>query len=567
MRPWIPSHLPLGLCLLLPPLVSCECAGPAPGSEGDAGVGRLLDDGGLLLADGGVVPGSGGSGGGGSGAGGGLDGGGGVTPNDGGPALEVPLEDFCAGTGAPVLVGEGNTCSGQLAENTFRFALCACENISLGGSLSVDSFDSSQGAYGGATASGAQNVGEDGQLGTNGSLVVDKKVTVAGSVFVGGAQGVMFGPGSAVTGNLYSFGPAAQETNTSVDVGRNAFINGDIGSRYQVGGTLFVPAGANVTADVDPANIVRMDIPQQLPCACDESDMLDVAALTMWAASHNDNPNLTESVDGGPGLFPSFAEDRWADPNVDGPSQIELPCGRYYLTGVNQSQGLSIRATGRVVLFVDGPLAVSGLSISVDEGAELDLFVAGDVVIGSAASFGSREQPASVRTYVGGNLSLQASSEFAGNVYAPRAEVTTSGAARVYGSLFVRSVRFGASADLHFDSAIRRASETCPEPPPPGPDPTDGGVSMRDSGVVRDDAGSTVDGGGGGTTPPPDAGGPTDPPSPGDGCSGRCDPVCGVEACLLDTNTDTLQCAPCVSDLDCCAPSLCLAGTCQVIGG
>ena len=52
------------------------------------------------------------------------------------------------------------------------------------------------------------------------------------------------------------------------------------------------------------------------------------------------------------------------------------------------TQSLNIHAEGRVVLFVDGDMAVAGLGITVAEGAELDLFVNGTLSVKSAAQFG-----------------------------------------------------------------------------------------------------------------------------------------------------------------------------------
>ena len=39
------------------------------------------------------------------------------------------------GSGAPVLRGDADICAGELAESSFQFALCACTDITLGGSF------------------------------------------------------------------------------------------------------------------------------------------------------------------------------------------------------------------------------------------------------------------------------------------------------------------------------------------------------------------------------------------------------------------------------------------------
>src|SRR5690606_3910480 len=81
-----------------------------------------------------------------------------------------------------------------------------------------------------------------------------------------------------------------------------------------------------------------------------------------------------------------------------------------------------------------------------------------------------KDRPSSVRTYVGGQMTLSASSEFAGNVYAPNANVFFNGNAKVFGSLFVNIANFGAAAEIHYDEAIRVAGAECPPGQVPQPD-------------------------------------------------------------------------------------------------
>jgi hypothetical protein len=140
---------------------------------------------------------------------------------------------------------------------------------------------------------------------------------------------------------------------------------------------------------------------------------------------------------------------------------MTLPCGRYYLTGVEHGGQLSLTALGRVALFVDGDFNTGGITIDIQENGELDLFVKGNLIVNSAASFGSETTPMKVRTYVGGSVQLQASTTFAGNLYAPNAEVSFGASTDLFGSLFVKRVSFGANAAVHFDSAIRQAGAAC----------------------------------------------------------------------------------------------------------
>lgn len=455
-----------------------------------------------------------------------IGGGDGATLGDGsftdGNPLEVPLSEFCSGRGSVVIVGGGDICAGEIAQDTFQFGLCACETIRVGSNLSLDAFDSSRGTYGAALAGGGTNVLHDGNLGINGTLTAEGKVDLLGSAFVSGG-GFSAGPQSRVTRNLYANGDAVQ-ANSSSSVGRNMYVNGDVTGAFTITGDLYVPEGASVANQTSYAQLVRGPIPPVVPCPCAENQILDIAALTNWARTHNDN--AVRNV---------ITATAWEN---GGPSNITLPCGRYYITRINQgSGGLTIRAEGRTVLYVDGDLQVAGqMNLEIAPGAEIDLFVAGDLGVGASLRFGDATQPSAVRTYSAGTgtLALAASSVFGGNLYAPRAHVDFGAAATIYGALFARSVQFQGSADVHFDSAVRRAGEACE--PPPTPDAGVPDVGAPDGGAP--DLG------------PPDAG----PVECVDGCG------CGGGlGCVEDV------CAPCASDLDCCAPSVCGAnGQCLI---
>jgi hypothetical protein len=136
-----------------------------------------------------------------------------------------------------------SSCAGQLAQDTFQFALCACEGIVLNAQLSVDAFDSTQGPYA-SPLDGGINILDDGQLGMNGGpLILEKKLTAAGSVFIGGG-GLQMGPDSVIKRNLYVYGDLTESTNTSGTILRNAFVHGDVPVHYLVEGHLQVPPGA-----------------------------------------------------------------------------------------------------------------------------------------------------------------------------------------------------------------------------------------------------------------------------------------------------------------------------------
>ncbi|MCC7383719.1 MAG: hypothetical protein IT384_17895 [Deltaproteobacteria bacterium] len=491
---------------------------------------------------------------------------------DGNP-LEQPLSEFCRGTGTVVIVGAGDQCAGDIAENTFRFGLCACETADVQSNLSLDAFDSNLGTYGATLAGGGTNILSDGQLGINGPLTMDGKLTVAGSAFIGG-NAFQVGSQSAIEFNLYSGGPATQ-LNSSTNIGRNAFVNGDVSGRYNITGDLTVPPTATVSAATRSnlgGALRRAAIPPLQPCACGADEILDIPGLTEFGRTHNDNA-----------VNDVITSTTWA--TGAGPDVITLPCGRYYLTEIQHPRGLTIIAEDRTVLYVDGDMTIGGgLNLDLQPGAEIDLFVAGSLSVQAAARLGTRDAPSKVRTYVGGTstITFSASSQLGGNLYAPRAHVVFGASANLYGALFCRSVEFSGSADIHFDTAVRNAGQSC-EPPPN----TDGGVG--DGGTMGppdfgfDDAGNPIDGGFFDATPAPDAtpivdGGVVDAGSVDAGSvdSGVANPdagprdsgvsactgcfQCGDQACINN------MCAPCQSDLDCCAPYVCSpTGQCIIL--
>ena len=513
-----------------------------------------------------------------------------ATP-DGGP-LDDPHADFCMGSGAVVSLGPGDDCADDVATSSFRFGLCACDNIAVGAQLAVDAFDSRVGPYGGS------NVVGDGHLGVNqGPLALSGRLLEHGSVFVGGG-GFAVGPNSSVDGILYCAGDAFQ-AQARTTIGQNAFIDGDVTGRFEIGGDLNVPISALVDARVTVVGTTtRGVIPTVTPCRCDPSELVDVGGFVTWGALHNDNA-----------MVPTFMSTAWE--SGGGPDLIELGCGRYYVTHIAHPGSLTIRATDRVVLFVDGDIDVqANLTVEIEPGAELDLFIAGGLAASGAATIGSTNTPALVRIYVGGGnmIDLSAAARFGGNLYAPTADVVFGASARIYGALFVYHASFPAAAAIHYDSAIRFEAEACEEPTDGGVADagagtdgstgadggfeadalvssdagvgsdalvTDGGAAAdgavtNDGGVVLDawsdlDSGAASDatgGSDGGVALDADLGldasGPDDASVPG--CSSCSD--CEPRACIIPAGASVGMCGPCTGDLDCCPPFICSQGWC-----
>lgn len=521
--------------LLLAPLSACSCDDDPGGSGEDSGSNGDPDGGGAQM-DGASRDGAGLDEDGGPGADGGA--------GDGSP-LEQPLSEFCEGMGSTVVVvGGGGECAGDLAEETFQFGLCACDTVQVQSNLELDAFDSNLGAYGAAIPGGGINRSDDGNLGINGLLDMQGKLTARGSAYIG-SGGFSVGASSLVTGLTYAAGDAVQD-NSSTTLGYNAYFSGNVEGRFDIAGDLYVPVTATVSAATRSnlgGNLIRRDIPAVRPCPCEPSEILDIAALTRWAETHNDNQvervlTSTSYQDGGPGT-------------------LSIPCGRYYLTRVNQPGGLDLRAEGRVVLFVDGDFTIGGsLGITIAPGAELDLFVAGQLSVGASARFGDPSAPSKVRTYVGGSgpITLSASAVFGGMLYAPRSEVVFSASSDLYGALYCNSADFSGSAAVHFDTAVRSAGRAC-EMPDGGVDAGPGADGGLDGGPGADanvDLDAAVDAGAA------DVGAPDSGPTGCNGCG-----QCGNLACIIPPGAGSGVCEACQSDLDCCAPLVCQGGQCQ----
>ena len=174
------------------------------------------------------------------------------------------------------------------------------------------------------------------------------------------------------------------------------------------------------------------------------------------------------------------------------------------------SGALHFDITGRTALFFAGDLNIPDeFTITVEPGAELDMFIEGHLVSGRRALIGSQENPASVRMYLGGTGSFQLStnSTLWANVYAPRAELITSGPLEIFGSLFLRRLNTASSIGIHYDKAVLEKAEDCPPV-----QPTTQCTSCRD---------------------------------------------CLNQACING------QCAQCRDNRDCCSPLFCFEGVCK----
>lgn len=401
-----------------------------------------------------------------------------------------PLADggFCEGQGPLVLVGDqGRTlCSGRLAESTFRYALCSCEGYVGNHRLVTDAFDSRQGPF--------TNPEVGGSVGINGRLATAGDTELGGTLRAGDAVQVSGAARLAVSADLYVQGDLRADG--TVTVARSAQVGGAVDvPDLQVAGTLTTAPGAVVQlhggGQLGGQATASVNVPP--PCTCAADQLFDVSAWVTAQRATADNPRI------------GLSEGDWQ--NLPADRAVNLPCGRYWVNAIGGAGGLTLRLEGRVALFVGGDLALQApLRIDTSLGGELDLFVAGNVVSAGRLELGDAAHPARVRLYVGGNgtLELSGGGVFAGNVYAPRAELVSSATLEAFGSLFVRRVALSDQLIIHYDTAVLDNGAECP--------PTDG----------------------------------------------RCDSCldCRNQAC------NGGACGTCSGDSDCCAPLFCVGGSC-----
>ncbi|MBW2734606.1 MAG: hypothetical protein JRH20_19635 [Deltaproteobacteria bacterium] len=413
------------------------------------------------------------------------------------PAQTYPTrEAYCEGEGPPiVLTPQGGTaCTGLIAQVAFRYAICSCEAFDGVGDISTDGFDHTQSGY------DPTNPGSGAAVGVNAELTSVGAVLVGGPLSIGGALGLDLVAQASVRGTLGCGGPVTHQDDLTI--AKDAFVAGDFrgAGTLTIDGTLTQPAGNDVyslDSDIHAREEAPVNIPA--PCDCSEEKIYDIAGLVHAQRAQNDNAAIA--------LDPSSLVGM-----VTGEKRVKLPCGRFYLHGIQGVASLVLEIEGRVALFVAGTLEITGgLRVELAPGAELDLFIEEGLKITGDLNLGDKQAPARTRVYVGGaeRIQLIGGSALNGNLYAPRAELASTGELEVFGALFARRLSVVGDLSVHYDRAILDVGAKC----------------------TTETAGS----------PPPE-------------CNDCRD--CGNQACVDG------HCGACSVDADCCAPLLCREGRC-----
>jgi hypothetical protein len=353
------------------------------------------------------------------------------------------IAEYCGGDGPPLEVG--GTCVYHLAATVFSHAVCGCDGLTLDPELKTDGWDSRSGEF--------EPDGEGGEVASDVFIHANSRMTVGSTLTVSGAAGIEAGPDLEVRGDLRSGGPLGGAS-SEIDVKGNASVAGSVMvGTMTIGeegtGALTTPSAAGVTGQVN-GRVVEGPVSVPQPCSCDQAQLMtdEVGRRALV----NDDAEL------------NFEPDRLV--NVDGDDELPLPCGRFYLdeiSGATEGKTVTLHVTGRASLFVGGNINLKqALTIAIDDGAELDLFVKGFIQAG-VSLLGDPVRPRALRIYVAsdGSLNLPDGSRLAGNLYAPTTDLNSPVPLEMYGALVVRHLNGTGSVTVHYDTGIVSGGDDC----------------------------------------------------------------------------------------------------------
>jgi choice-of-anchor A domain-containing protein len=272
---------------------------------------------------------------------------------------------------------------------------------------------------------------------------------IDGSLRVGGDMS--FAGDLRVADHLYSAGDVSGAGDFSV--------GGDLGARRGLSGAGSLTVGGQLRAgDVSFAGDQRVGQrgafvdPGAAPCGCDAASRYDVAGAVAAAKLQNDNGRASLPLDASA---------------LVGTTSVTLKSGRYYLSNAQAVGKLTVNVEGAVQLYLEGDLgAVGEGQVKLAKGATLDLFVDGKLTTVGEASFGDPSRPEAFRLYVGGKnaaITFAGRAGFHGLVYAPEADLSFAGEARIQGGLVAKHVSY--AGDLTVEGArVWSQPETCEDP-------------------------------------------------------------------------------------------------------
>lgn len=362
------------------------------------------------------------------------------------------------GSGPPIVLDPSlGGCLGNLAQTTFTWSLCSCNDLNVSAPLSTDAFDSTKGPYAPGEIGGGVGVNRD-------VTHWSQAVTVGGTLWVaGGGAYKSSGPASTIRGDMHLKG--SWNASSPFTVEKDAFATGALTGVKVNGATKTIP---------------------DLPAACDcrPESLVPVAEIV---AAHRPPNNDNAAI----GLNADVFE------NPGGPLRLDLPCGNYYLTHINTATPLTIAAHGRTALYIDGNVnPTAPIAFVLEPDAELDILIAGTIISSQTVVIGSPNYPALSRTYVGGTESLKFSQDvrIAGQVYAAKSSlVDWSAHNEIYGAVFAGNFKSSQVTKIHYDRGVLVAGHACPPPHGGGSPATTTGTGTGTGGGPTDECGSCKD--------------------------------------------------------------------------
>ncbi len=451
----------------------------------------------------------------------------------------------CSGGGPQIDVeisaGDDERCTGNVAEEVFRWGMCSCDDLVFDDGLVTDAFDSTLGRY----RPGGPGAG----VGTNGSLDAGSDVEIRGALWASGEPGASFDDGVDIHQQLHVGGNL--DIGTTGEFRKDAWIEGNIEADDSATFRqhLTVRSDSEISSGVSYAGLTERNVQVGEACGeCSEADRLPISEIV---SRHSGPDNDNAAV----GLDPE------ALAGSDGDGILRLPCGEYYLSSIDVNDSTTIVAEGRTALYVGGDVEIGqNLTIKPTAGAELDVFIAGDVTLDDRIELGDAAYPASTRFYVGGDDGWDFGSDgrMAGFVYALPGGIVADDGIELYGGMYTDNLDAGSDVEIHYDRGILQAGESCVPPAEPDPEPVgDAGLADADGrgGMDADGSGGDADGRGGSGETCGGAGASCG--EDGDCCVPL---VCGAEG-TCDVKACRALGESCEENVDCCS------GTCAEAGG
>ena len=353
--------------------------------------------------------------------------------------------------GASGLCGSGRvrfpdasgTCASTLAARAHRYAVCSCGDWSLSAPLSTNPFSSNPTAYPSGPVSAA--------VGVNGKLTTSASLSILGSLYASGPAGISTTDTLEVYKTLHSAGPLAATMGGTASVyGTDAYVAGDVTGAVHVAGTLHLPSTAVVGSGVTSMVTTRETVSVADPCDC--STPFDVTSIISATSTANDNASIS--------LDPDFVV------NPSGVINLDIPCGRFFLSSIISGSMVNLKIHGRALLAIAGGVTLSqGLTVQFDPGAELDLLVGGALTSHGPYPVGAYT-PAPLRVWMAGSspISLYGNPIAGGIFRAPLSDVTVPDGMYFYGAMIAASFDFGGAVQWNYDQLVLNGGVVCGDP-------------------------------------------------------------------------------------------------------